>query len=774
MFTFNLRQTVLSPTRITPSCSNILDLFFTNIHDYEIVSQIVSGFSDHEAVTTKIGLSFKPYIPPKRSIFIFNKSNWDQMKFILANKFKGFKDECLKLSSNDIWVKIKEFIIQLMNDNIPTKEINSLNKRPWINRKLKALFRKQRNLHSLVKRWNDPIDKNRFCLIRAKASTLNDKLFNEYIQKSLDDGDHSKTFWRYIKSLKREPGIPSVRDSSGVLTTDSRVKANIFNNVLMGNYNFEAAIQVDPTEREIVSEMFPITIAINGITKLLARINASKSAGPDAIPGRILRTLAFELSPFLEILFKKILDTCQVPAEWKTAFVVPIPKGGDKHNPENYRPISLTCIVSRIFEHILHSSIYSHLQFNNLISSTQHGFRKGLSCETQLVSIIHDLAEAIDNRFETDVVFLDFKKAFDRVPHCHLLSKLKCLKINSSVVAIIESFLTGRSQKVIVEGALSDAASVPSGVPQGSVLGPLLFLCFINDMADKISSKIRFFADDCCLYKVHQSDCDQVILQNDLDTIMEWCSKWGMELNLKKCVYMTVSRKRNQDVRSYFLGGHKLDKVRSYKYLGVTISDNLDWNDQINGVVMRANKALGFVRRNLKNCQKDTKLKCYKTLVRPHLEYATSSWDPFRAAQIHRLEMVQRRSARFITGKYSRFESVSTLLEDLNISKLQSRREIARKKLFFKIDSKLIPLSTPNDLVRKVKQGRTDNGRSYNHFKSKTNPFFSTFFPKTVRDWNELPAEVVSSSSLSVFSNKLKDAIGCSNSTPNGHFDEQY
>jgi len=764
MYTFNMKQCVFEPTRIAGNCSNILDLVFTNIYNACIVTRVVPGLSDHEAVISNLQLSYDFYRPPSRKTFLFRQADWDSMRTTLVALFDEFKEDCLAKSSNDIWLEIKPLLLKLMGDHIPTRNITTLNKRPWMNKQLKVLLRKQRILHSRAKRLDLDEDWDKFNLARAKASSLNSSLYNEFIQKSLNDGQYSKTFWRYIKSMRNAPGVPNLRSPDGSFVSDPVAKAEMFSSVFRNNYNLENYATENVPETPIENVMDPINISVNGVIKLLSNVNATKAAGPDGIPGRLLKSLAGNIAPYLAILFEKIVLEGSIPNDWKTALVVPIPKPGDKHNPENYRPISLTCIVSRVFERIIQASINQHLTLNKIILPTQHGFRKGLSCETQLVSIFHDLADAMDKQFETDVVFLDYRKAFDRVPYCHLISKLKALKILPNVVSIIESFLGGsenRTQSVIVEGCRSTPIRVPSGVPQGSVLGPLLFLIFINDSGLNISSNIRFFADDCCIYRIIKSPVDKDILQNDLNTITAWCSKWGMDLNCKKCVLMTVSRLKSRAAnRSYSLLGSDLKKVDFYKYLGVTLNSSLTWSNHILSAISSGNRALGFVRRNLKSCSKETKLMCYKTLVRPHLEYASAAWDPFLAGEIHKLEMVQRRAARFICNKYERTKSVSALLDDLNLSTLQERRQNSRIKMFYKLDSKKIPLETPIELKSKLVNGRNDNGKAYVHFVSKSNPFFSSFYPRTVRDWNMLPNSHVSSVSLLSLSNKLNKAAG--------------
>jgi hypothetical protein len=254
------------------------------------------------------------------------------------------------------------------------------------------------------------------------------------------------------------------------------------------------------------------------------------------------------------------------------------------------------------------------------------------------------------------MVVLDFSKAFDRVPHQRLLKKLGHYGIRGSTHRWIASFRSIRSQQVIVEGATSDQVPVVSGVPQGTVLGPLLFLIFINDLPDGLKSSTRLFADDCIVYRQisTKEDCD--ILQSDLQTLSEWEQTWGMEFHPQKCSVLRVTRKRRPIEHPYLLKGTTQTMDKTTKYLGVDIHSTLSWNTHIDRTTKKANNMLGFLRRNLRHSFQATKVNAYKTLVLPHLEYCASIWNPHTKEQVKKIEMVQRRAARFTTNRYPQYQ----------------------------------------------------------------------------------------------------------------------
>ena len=255
----------------------------------------------------------------------------------------------------------------------------------------------------------------------------------------------------------------------------------------------------------------------------------------------------------------------------------PFLKKGSKLQAVNYRPVSLTCITCKLFEHIVCKHILGHLEEHGILTDLQHGFRTGRSCETQLITTFHDIASAYNKKgSQIDIAVLDFSKAFDTVPHDGLLSKLKHYGIDDKIWTWISNFLKQRKQRVVVDGIQSDLVTVDSGVPQGTVLGPILFLLHINDLPSVISSKVRLFADDCLVYREIKSRQDQNDLQKDLNLLESWRSTWGMRFNTAKCNIMRVSRKKTPIPYQYELSRQVLEEVKDAKYLGVTVSDDLE------------------------------------------------------------------------------------------------------------------------------------------------------------------------------------------------------
>ena len=310
-----------------------------------------------------------------------------------------------------------------------------------------------------------------------------------------------------------------------------------------------------------------------------------------------------------------------------------------------------------------HSVLHNIL--HNILTPRQHGFRAGFSCETQLVQAVDDWARSLDLGKQTDVVVFDFSKAFDSVPHQRLLAKLNHYGIRGKNLQWLSSFLLDRKQRVVLNGSNSSWSPVISGVPQGTVLGPLLFLLYINDIVDNVASQVRLFADDCILYREINTSADVLALQRDVDSFENWARSWQMSFNSKKCHSVTITRRRKQIASEYLLGSVALQKQDDFTYLGVTITSDLRWNRHISTVVAKATRTLNFIRRNCYRCTLEAKSLAYVSLVRPHLEYAVAAWDPFTACNVGRLEMVQRRAARFVKRDYRRTTSVTGLLDEL-------------------------------------------------------------------------------------------------------------
>ena len=497
--------------------------------------------------------------------------------------------------------------------------------------------------------------------------------------------------------------------------------------------------------------MPPINVTVQGIFKLLKNLNPSKASGPDKIPCRLLVLTAHEIAPALTHLFSLSLKTGDIPEAWRHALVQPVFKKGDRSSAANYRPISLTSVICKLLEHVIRSGMTAHFDKHNILVTTQHGFRKNRSCESQLILTIDDLASTLDEGGQTDTILLDFSKAFDKVPHRRLLLKLEYYGIRGNTLLWIKNFLSNRTQQVVVEGEMSSIGQVTSGVPQGSVLGPTLFLAYINDISNNISSKVRLFADDTILYRQINSPSDCRILQRDLQQLEFWEQTWQMDFNASKCHVLSVSKKKKPIVSTYILHGEQLQQVNSAKYLGVEISQDLSWSKHINNITSKANKTSAFVHRNLRGCPHQVQAKCYKTLVRPVLEYSSSVWDPSQQCLITNLEMVQRRAARRILHDFQPTTSASALVAKLELDPLSLRRKSTKATMLYKITNSLVDSTPERPWLTPAPRQLRGHGKKFLNPSCRTNILKHSFFPSAIRLWNEAPAEAVNASTPQAF-----------------------
>ena len=394
-----------------------------------------------------------------------------------------------------------------------------------------------------------------------------------------------------------------------------------------------------------------------------------------------------------------------------------------------------------------------HLEFNNLLTNNQHGFRRRRSCEGQLISVIQNWSQILDQRNtrrHIDAIFLDFSKAFDTVPHKRLLRKLCSMGIKGELLQWIENFLSDRQQRVVLNGFASDWTPVISGVPQGTVLGPCLFLCYINDITNEINSKISLFADDALIFRQIASNEDIHVLQQDLDVLEKWSTDWLLAFNVSKCVHIQLHPTRLQKINtSYSLNNKQIPQSNSTKYLGVEIQQDLGWTNHIHNITSKANRTLGCIRRNFSKADKDVRKNLFISLVRPQLEYASAAWDPSKQKDINTLEMIQNRSLRFIHQDYGRTSSITNMRNMLKIQSLEERRSCKRIQCFYEFRKKLLIL---NDLPA-LSPKRTFTRQSHQHndvltipFQPNTDYLRHSFLYRTINSWNVLPLRVIEGS----------------------------
>lgn len=492
--------------------------------------------------------------------------------------------------------------------------------------------------------------------------------------------------------------------------------------------------------------------------------DVKKSPGLDQLSNTFLSRYAVWVAKYLHPIFVISLSTAVIPDDWRSAKIIPVHKSGSTLEINNYRPVSLTSTCCKMFEHIIFKAIVNYLENNNLLYPQQHGFRSGLSTVTQLAEITDELISTLNIKGQTDAIFLDFSKAFDVVPHKDLLTKLKAIGIEQKVVAWIESYLRDRKQCVAINGSVSEDLDVYSGVPQGSVLGPLLFLVYINDIHHCVEPpiQIKLFADDCVVYTAINNRDDQIKLNNSLHSIDAWCARWGLRINTSKTAYITFSNKKKPLDFTYSLGNVTITRTDKVKYLGITLTSNFNWEPHVENVCRGALQKLSFLKRKLRNTPPAVKLNAYKALIRPKLEYASVIWSPCQQYLIDKIERVQNLALRFIYSVYSRHSSVSNLRNRANLEKLEQRRIISTLTFIYQLYHENFKLSRERYLQDPFKRSeRTHHSKTIRQPVSHINVHKFSLFPRAIYYWNTLSEEAVNSASLESFVESISNVNFC-------------
>ena len=396
-----------------------------------------------------------------------------------------------------------------------------------------------------------------------------------------------------------------------------------------------------------------------------------------------------------------------------------------------------------------------HLDRPGILCSNQHGFRRKRSCESQLITTIDEISKNVDTGSQTDLILLDFSKAFDKVNHSSLLRKLDHYGIRGQTLKWIRDFLSNRSQAVTLDGCLSESSTVLSGVPQGTVLGPLLFLIYINDLPQYVSpgTKVKLLADDSAVYRKITSKEDHFILQRDLENLVKWESEWSMEFHPDKCQLLRISLKRNTSQYNYEIHNTQIQETTNAKYLGITINNKLSWNTHIDTVCQKGNHTLNFIQQNFGSCNEKVKSNLYKTYVRPVLEYSSSVWDPHTKCNQDKIEMVQRRAARFVKNVPYRDQiSITNLIQQLHWTQLSERRAKTKVTLLYKSLNNIVAIPTDH-----LKLTLSQTRQQYNFWYpfAHSDVYRYSFFMDTIRLWNKLPSNIKSAPTLTSFQTAL-------------------
>ena len=654
------------------------------------------------------------------------------------------------------WEKWKEAFLSTMESCIPKSTLPKRHNLPWLSKSLIQSMKKRNLLYKRAHATNNPTIIAKYRSVRNSLVNKIKKAKSTYFRRLTTR--NSKQFWKIVKRVsKKEITIPTLTDNNTSETaTTSAEKANMLNSFFSRCFNYVCPPLTTATLPPPLTTECPANILCSEeeVYEYLSKLDVSKASGPDGMSAKMLKETAQSITPAVTKLFNISITVRELPSDWKHALITPIPKSNESSIVSNYRPISILSILSKVLERHIHYQVLQHLHTNRPLALSQYGFLKGRSTTGALVSAIDEWQKILDSGFDVCAIFFDLRKAFDSVPHSILLEKLAEMNLDLHLLRWIANYLCLRTQAVGVKGVTSNSQAVVSGVPQGSVLGPLLFLIYIDGICGvKVSDgTLILFADDLLLYRPIKSAKDFELLQHDVSAIANWVSNNFLCFNTQKCKQMLVSRKRFPSTAAtpISIDGKELELVSEYKYLGVWITNDLSWSKQIEEMCKKGNKQIGFIyRRFYQHCSADTLKHLYTTLVRPHLEYAVPVWDPHLVKHKDAIERVQKFALKVCNKDWN--SSYSDLLTQANLPPLAQRRLELKLSFLYQLVNNLSHGNHELSFRAMPVNVRNNNPYLLSRPSCRTCHYDSSFFPHTVSVWNTLPMSILSSMSLSSF-----------------------
>ena len=745
-----LVQHVNQPTRWrVGQTPGLLDLVLTK-EERDVVRLHVCpplGRSDHGVL--RIGVAGPLEKPPDKWRRSFRRLDVQA----LISRARQLSWDSESESIEGLWMRIRDNILLLTEEFAPLKRIRRKGLPPWWRSKaVKAQKRKGR----AWKRFKVTGGYRKFLEYKREASRAVDiqgTCRRQYeLRLALGAKKCPKAYFNYVQAkANRRAAVGCVIDADGNQAESSDRKAEVLKDFFVRVHTLDEGQQAPEMTPREVQEMTEVEFEEASVSRAIASLHPQKAAGPDGIHPAILGPLADVIATPVCRLFARSMEEGTLPAQWKVAEVVPIHKGGSAEATTNYRPVSLLPVLLKVMEKVIREKVAQHVVDHGILDTAQHGFMKGRSCLTNLLSFLDEVTQRLDEGQRVEVCYLDFRKAFDSVNHRLLIHKLRSMRLAPNVLRWLEKYLTDRLFYVRVEGAKSSEGRVCSGVPQGSVLGPLLFLLYVNDLAERINCPVYLFADDVKL--VGDPSTDQV--ERALLELQDWTAKWALPLNVAKCRQLLLN---GTDAEARFIGADNpqaITRADCVKDLGVIIHETFKPSQQCLEAAKRANRALFQLLRTVLSRDARVLIPLYTVYVRPHLEYAVQAWAPMAVRDAEVLEQVQRRFTRRITGMGNL--SYEDRLSALNLFSLRHRRargdliETFKQVKGFSCTSKELftlrgnPTLRGHDLVLE-KQRATLNIRAN---------FFSL---RVVNNWNKLTNDVVSATSVVQFKKYLDSA----------------
>lgn len=767
---------------VHPNKGYTLDLFFSNLENVNIDScectdSLIVTDRHHQYLEANIKFfgsyqnnnnffrtknkNFNTDFNSNRNYFL---ANFDQINIDLLetdwDSLSIFTDVNLMVN------KFYSLIYKNISDNVPLKTNFKHAFPSWFSDDLKK--------HTLLKikhqsRWKiagNIDDKTLFKFHRAMCGKLSRSCYAQHLKKvQLDCKSNPKNFYKFVNETKKHNPIP-VNISYKNNTSENHFEAsNILSEYFASVYS-NHQYSHDQIFNNTPPNTPPFIISEDDILTEISLLKNGNSQGPDSIPSCFIKNCKYSLLTPLSIIYNNSLKTHNYPQIWKTTFITPIYKEkGNINQASNYRPIAIISQFAKIFDSIFSKKLYDLVQ--NLITPSQHGFVKSLSVTTNLTIFSNFIFNNIEKGLQVDTIFLDFSKAFDKICHELLIKKLHLLSIDESWTSWIYSYLINRQFIVRVLDHHSLPQRMLSGVPQGSNMGPLLFLLFINDLPIQVhDSLILILADDCKLSYALKKPSDSVNLQNDLNRVSSWSVENHLPLNIDKCQVIHFYKSINPFLIDYYMSGLRLTVTESARDLGVTFCRDLSFSKHIDTVVSRAMRRMGWLKRLTRSFSDVEVIKIlFNVYIKPSLTFASPIWSPTKKSDIKKLESVNHVFLRYIAWK--RREPM--LFTNHNYREISSREDVPTIKsqhnyydaiYAHKISKEFIKSDVITSYFTDRESSHFTRDRDKLHiFHNRTNYNFNSVIPRIRRIYNDLPPNIQDLASISEFKNLVKAAF---------------
>jgi hypothetical protein len=692
--------------------SKLLDLFFSNtsckvIRDFD---PLVSEDGYHPALSADMILTSSGQNNFTNTDYSHRAYNFRKADFPTLYKEIQAIDWSLLIDLPTVDAMVDQFyhfLFEIVDRNVPTYKPSGRNYPPWFNAHIIATLREKHKAWKKYKESGSQLHLANFKLLRTTSKKDISKAHSRFVldvQSNIKS--RPKDFWSYINLKKGGTRIPGRMYSENTWLDDPQNIVDAF-----ASYFKSTFVQSDPycnhNNADAALSCFPTVnifkISETDIISAINRIPNRMTSGPDGLPGFLVRDCRYVLVEPLMIIFNASLESGCFPKEWKKSKVCPVFKSGKPSNISDYRPISLSSNFSKLFEIVLHSYIYSSVR--SRFSPRQHGFIDRRSTMSNLLTFSQYVSESLDSQQQVDTIYTDFTKAFDQIDHNIIIKKLDMFGFSNKLIAFFESYLSSRQQYVHYHGVSSYPYATNSGVPQGSVLGPLIFTLFINDLPSVLDCEVLLYADDAKIFQTINSLSDADNLQRNLDRLNIWCTSNKLNLNPRKCKVMTYCRKKSEIPFVYLIGNTSLERCETVKDLGVYFDRGLRFDTHIHHLTSLCMSTLGFI---IRNCQLFRDCDCLKSifsaLILSKLEYGSLIWYPIQQCYTAVIENIQRKFLKYLFFKEHKYYPPigyrnELLWSEFNVLPLGIRRDLTALTVLHKIIHNKIDSS---DILNKI------------------------------------------------------------------------